>query len=170
MVADTKLSLRGLVDTIKNMATEARIKQIASSRKGQEPDFSNKVAKVKKENMGLFPIHLDELGLVMEEELDKNCIIVHEYQQSSQHFWNLGPGENEKMLVSIKGICLGCGVGATIGGKIGAPYRQVVSSIGDGSLMYSTSGFWTMARYEIPVLTIVSNTHSFFCAHKLCRL
>jgi len=27
--------------------------------------------------------------------------------------------------------------------------------------MYSASGFWTMARYEIPVLTIVSNNRSY---------
>jgi thiamine pyrophosphate-dependent acetolactate synthase large subunit-like protein len=30
----------------------------------------------------------------------------------------------------------------------------------------SASGFWTMARYEIPVLTIVSNNHSYDSLHK----
>lgn len=34
-------------------------------------------------------------------------------------------------------------------------------NIGDGSTMDSASGFWTMARYEIPVLTIVPNNHSY---------
>ncbi|MBT6278298.1 MAG: hypothetical protein HOI95_29705, partial [Chromatiales bacterium] len=33
----------------------------------------------------------------------------------------------------------------------------VVLSIGDGSVMYSSSGFWTMARYSLPILTVVWN-------------
>jgi thiamine pyrophosphate-dependent acetolactate synthase large subunit-like protein len=119
------------------------------------------VAKVKSENMGRSPIHPDELALAMDEELDENCILVHEYQQSSQQFFTIGPGEHEKKWVSNKGVCLGWGVGAAIGAKIAAPDRQVVLNIGDGSVMYSAAGFWTMARYEVPVLTIVSNNHSY---------
>ena len=41
------------------------------------------------------------------------------------------------------------------------PDRQVVLNIGDGSVMYSASGFWTMARYSIPVLTIVWNNRNY---------
>jgi benzoylformate decarboxylase len=37
----------------------------------------------------------------------------------------------------------------------------VVLSVGDGSAMYAAAGFWSMARYEIPVLTIVSNNHNY---------
>jgi benzoylformate decarboxylase len=161
MVANTKLTLRGLIDTIKGMATETRIKQIAAGRKGEEPDFGTRTARVKRENLGRSPTHPDELGLAMEEELDKHCIIVHEFQQSSHQFFSFGPDDHEKMLISNKGACLGWGVGAAIGAKIGAPDRQVVLSIGDGSLMYSAAGFWTMARYQIPVLTIVSNNHNY---------
>jgi len=166
MVANTKLALRGLIDSIKSMASEARIKEIAASRKGQEPDFGKKAAMIKKENMGLSPIHPDELAFVMDRELDKNCILVHEYQQSSLQFFSFGAGENEKMLVSNKGVCLGWGIGAAIGAKIASPDRQVVLNIGDGSTMYSAPGFWTMARYQIPVLTIVSNNHSYDSVRK----
>ncbi len=161
MVANTKLALRGLIDTIKSMATESRIKQIAASRKGQEPNFRSKVARIKSENMGQSPIHPDEMALVVDEELDKNCILVHEYQQNSPEFFSVGPGEDEKKWVSNKGVCLGWGVGAAIGAKIAAPDRQVVLNIGEGSVMYSASGFWTMARYEIPILTVVSNNHCY---------
>lgn len=166
MVANTKLALRGLIDTIKCTATEARIKKIAASRRGQEPDAGNKAAKVNKENMGLSPIHPDELGLAMEEELDNNCILVEENLQSSKQFYNLGPRENDKMWIATKGIVLGWGVGAALGAKIAAPDHQVVLTIGDGSLMYAAAGFWTMARYEIPVLTIVSNNHCYETVRK----
>jgi len=161
MVANTKLALRGLIDTIKSMASESRIKQIAASRQGQEPNAGNKAATAKKENIGLSPIHPEELGLVLEEELDKDCIIVDENIRSIKKFYTLGPCENEKMFLQNRGWCLGWGVGAALGAKIAAPDRQVVLSIGDGSLMYSASGFWTMARYEIPVLVVVSNNHNY---------
>ena len=52
-------------------------------------------------------------------------------------------------------------MGAAIGAKIGEPNRQVVAHIGDGSVMYSAAGFWTMARYEVPVLTIVWNNRNY---------
>jgi len=166
MVANTKLALRGLIDSIKSMASEARIKQIAASRKGQEPDFGNKASKIKSEYVGLSPIHPDELAFVMDQELDKNCILVHEYQQSSLQFFSFGAGENEKMLVSNRGVCLGWGVGAALGAKIASPDRQVVLNIGDGSLMYSASGLWSMARYQIPVLMVVSNNHCYDSVRK----
>jgi len=45
--------------------------------------------------------------------------------------------------------------------KLGEPNRQVILSIGDGSVMYSAAGFWTMARYSIPVLTVVWNNYNY---------
>lgn len=161
MVANTKLALRGLIDAIKGMATEFLIRQIAAGRRDQASDAGSKAAKVDRGMMGLSPIHPQELGLAMEEELDKNCIIVDENVSSAKRFYTLGPRESEKMMIQTRGWCLGWGVGAALGAKIAAPNRQVVLSIGDGSVMYSASGFWTMARYEIPVLVVVSNNHSY---------
>ena len=126
----------------------------------------NKAAKLKRENVGLSPMHPDEVAAVMDEELDKNCILVHEYQQTSPLFLNLGPREDEKMLVSNRGLCLGWGVGAAIGAKIAAPDRQVVLDIGDGGAMFSAAGFWSMARHETPILTVVSNNHCYESVRK----
>ena len=52
-------------------------------------------------------------------------------------------------------------MGAATGAKLAAPDRQVVCHIGDGSVMYSASGFWTQARYEVPVLTVVTNNRNY---------
>jgi thiamine pyrophosphate-dependent acetolactate synthase large subunit-like protein len=65
------------------------------------------------------------------------------------------------MWLSNTGYSLGWGVGASTGAKLAAPDRQVVCSIGDGSVMYAASGFWTQARYGIPVLTVVWNNHNY---------
>ena len=60
------------------------------------------------------------------------------------------------------GGSLGFGVGAAIGAKIAVGRdRPVVLHLGDGALGYSASGFWTMARYNTAILTIVSNNESY---------
>ena len=103
------------------------------------------------------PIHPDELGWALEEELDKDAIVVSENLSGSNSFFRTGFREDEKMWLSTSGAGLGWGVGAATGAKLGQPDRQVVCSIGDGSVMYSASGFWTQARYGVPVLTVVCN-------------
>src|SRR5207244_13348496 len=60
------------------------------------------------------------------------------------------------------GGSLGFGVGAAIGAKIAAGRdKPVVLHLGDGALTYSAAGFWSMARYNTAVLTIVSNNESY---------
>ena len=39
--------------------------------------------------------------------------------------------------------------------------RPVVLHLGDGALTYSAAGFWTMARYNTAILTIVSNNETY---------
>ncbi|UCE53162.1 MAG: hypothetical protein JSV31_28550 [Desulfobacterales bacterium] len=65
------------------------------------------------------------------------------------------------MWVSNSGAGLGWGIGAAVGAKLANPNRQVVCNIGDGSVMYSAAGFWTQARYEVPVLTVVFNNRNY---------
>ena len=96
----------------------------------------------------------------MAEQLPKNSVIVSENPTARaallpfgyENMWRLGPS----------GGSLGWGVGGAIGAKIGVgDERPVILSIGDGSLTYSAAGFWSMARYNAAVLTIVSNNESY---------
>jgi thiamine pyrophosphate-dependent acetolactate synthase large subunit-like protein len=60
------------------------------------------------------------------------------------------------------GGSLGFGVGASIGAKIAAGREQpVMLHLGDGALTYSAAGFWTMARYNTAVLTVISNNETY---------
>ena len=53
-------------------------------------------------------------------------------------------------------------MGASVGAKIAVGReRPVVLHLGDGALGYSAAGFWTMARYNTAVLTVVSNNESY---------
>lgn len=153
IVANVKLALRALIDSVKSMATEERIAKIVSSRTAPGP----KPRKINEDRVGMSPIHPDELGWAMEQELDKDAVIVSENLSGSNNMLSTGPREDDKMWVSTSGAGLGWGVGAATGAKLGLPDRQVVCNIGDGSVMYSASGFWTQARYGVPVLTVVCN-------------
>jgi hypothetical protein len=101
------------------------------------------------------------LGDAMARCLAPNTLLVSENFNASDHLMPFGYGEDQWRMVRTCGGSLGYGLGAAIGAQLGAPQRPVVLSIGDGSVMYSASGFWTMARYHLPILTIVWNNQQY---------
>jgi benzoylformate decarboxylase len=112
-------------------------------------------------NAGHSPMHPAEIGHVMARVLDKDAIVVAENLTARHEALPFGYREDEMMWVANTGNGLGWGIGAATGAKLAAPDRQVVCSIGDGSVMYSASGFWSQARYGIPVLTVVWNNKNY---------
>lgn len=110
-----------------------------------------------KERAGENPIHPDYLGHMMGETLAENTVLVSENFRAADHLMPFGYGDNEWDLVRTYGGSLGYGLGGAVGAQMGAPDRPVTLSIGDGSVMYGPSGFWTMARYNLPILTVVYN-------------
>lgn len=162
MIANPKLALRSIIEAVKSLAAKARIKKIADGR----PKFTWWVDQVKRRKKDMTPMHPDELGWALEQMLDKDAIIVSENITGSNHFFSTGHREDEKMWVSNTSSGLGWGVGAATGAKLGQPDRQVVCNIGDGSVMYSAAGFWTQARYSVPVLTVVCNNRNYQTVRK----
>ena len=77
--------------------------------------------------------------------------------RAADHLMPFGFDKGQWRLIRTYGGSLGYGIGAAIGAQLGAPDRPVVCSLGDGAVMYGSSGFWTMARYSLPILTIVWN-------------
>ena len=106
---------------------------------------------------GASPIHPNYLGQRMGECLAPNTMIVSENFRAADHLMPFGFGDNDWRYVRTYGGSLGYGVGSAVGAQLATPGRPVVLSIGDGSVMYSSSGFWTMARYGLPILTVVWN-------------
>jgi thiamine pyrophosphate-dependent acetolactate synthase large subunit-like protein len=170
VVGNVKETLGDLIDHIKGSLTKGRITSMKDSRlpevkaytKSLRSDFSRRA----KLNFNKSPIHPDRLGYEMSRLLDKDAIIVSENFGGSYGFFNFGLRNNETMWMFNTGYSLGWGVGAAMGAKLGEPDRQVVLSIGDGSVMYSASGFWTQARYGIPVLTVVWNNKNYQTVRK----
>ncbi|MCU1385119.1 MAG: hypothetical protein JWL71_3816 [Acidobacteria bacterium] len=161
VVGDVKTTFQDLADAISGMVTASRLQKIRDQRMATvKPYAAHLLAEVQdsaKKNFNLRPIHPDRVGWEIEQEADKDAIIVAENLTGSNGLFRLGYRPDEKFWLSNAGDSLGWGVGAAIGAKLGAPDRQVILSIGDGALMYSAPGFWTMVRYGVPILTVVWN-------------
>jgi len=165
VVGNTREILSDLIDCLKGMLTQERINSLKASRFGEIKAYTERLYAESLEkgklNFKKSPIHPDRLGYEMSRLLDKDTVLVSENFGGSYQFFNFGLRENETMWMFNTGYSLGWGVGAAMGAKLGRPERQVVLSIGDGSVMYSASGFWTQARYGIPVLTVVWNNRNY---------
>jgi len=107
------------------------------------------------------PIHPLYLGDAMGRNLAANTLLVSENFRGYDHLMPFGYGDDDWQLVRTAGGSLGYGLGGAIGAQLGDPDRPVVLSIGDGGVMYGPSGFWTMARYSLPILTVVWNNMNY---------
>jgi benzoylformate decarboxylase len=165
VVGDVKEALKDLGAAVDSLLTKQRQGNLSAGRfeqyRAAASDARAQARSAAAKNTGQKPIHPDELGSVMARTLDADAIVVSENLTGRYDAFNFGFRENEQMYVSNSGLGLGWGIGAATGAKLAAPDRQVVCSIGDGSVMYSASGFWTQARYGIPVLTVVWNNHNY---------
>ena len=165
VVGDVNESLRDLSSAIDGMVTKQRLKAMAEPRSEKVRAFTKAQRKraetAARKNFGKSVIHADELGAVMARTIDRDAIVVSENLTAKRDFFNYGYREDEQMWIDNTGHSLGWGIGAATGAKLAAPDRQVVCTIGDGSVMYSASGFWTQRRYSVPVLTVISNNHNY---------
>jgi benzoylformate decarboxylase len=55
----------------------------------------------------------------------------------------------------------GYGMGAPLGAKLAAPDKPVVGLVGDGSVYYADSAFWSAAHHRIPVLYVIPNNGTY---------
>ncbi len=168
VVGDVKQTVKDLADAVGALATIDRLAKIRQDRLAAvTPAIASAAAERLARARKVFeqsPIHPDRLGYELEQGLDRNAIVVTENipgLAGKNDFLRFGHRPDDKLGIATAGSSLGWGPGAALGIKLGAPDRQVVLSIGDGSVMYSASGFWSFARYQVPVLTIVWNNRNY---------
>src|SRR5262249_49969793 len=165
LVSDVKEALHDLRAALEASVPKERLASLATARSEEVRAITSAMrAKAEAEarkNFGKKPIQPEELGAVMARTIDRDAIVVTENLTGKYEAFPFGFRENEPMRVGNTGASLGWGIGASIGAKLAAPDRQVVCSIGGGSVMYSASGFWTQARFGVPVLTVVWNNYNY---------
>lgn len=165
IVADVEVALAELIDAVESLATSERLDKIRSRRlpvvTAAAAERNARIVDDARKNFDNATIHPDRLDYELNQAIHPNAIVASENLTGKENFMKFGYRDDEKMHLGSNGTSLGRGIGNAIGAQIASPERQVVLSIGDGSTMYSASGFWTMARYEIPVLTIVWNNRNY---------
>lgn len=165
LVSDVKEGLTDLLAAVESLLTKETMASRAEPRSAQlKARSAARLAKMEeaaRANFGQHPIHPDELGAVMAKMIDPDAIVVSENLTGKYDAFRFGFRPGEPTWMANSGYSLGWSIGASTGVKLAAPDRQVVCSVGDGSTMYSSSGFWTQARYGIPVITVVWNNHNY---------
>jgi acetolactate synthase-1/2/3 large subunit len=61
----------------------------------------------------------------------------------------------------LTGGAIGQGLPVAVGAAVAARDRRVVALESDGSALYTIQSWWTMAREDLDVTTIVLNNHSY---------
>ena len=174
IVADVKETAADLLVAVEAVATTARLEGIRRGRwaaaRAYTAALQARRAQIIQAGWDDRPSSWERVGAELNRLLDKDAIIVPEV--SIDHRWDLaentalaqfafGPGEKRR-IGRTTGTALGWGVGAAIGVKLAQPDRQVVAFQGDGGFMFGQAeALWTMARYDIPVMTIIFNNRSY---------
>jgi len=101
---------------------------------------------------------LKRLGEVMPDD----AIIIEELLSSGMNVVrSLLPATRPDSWFGMRGGGIGVALPQAAAMKLANPARPVVALSGDGSLMYSAAALWTLAHYELPVVTIVFNNASY---------
>lgn len=160
------LSAAALVEAVRSMTTPAQRKALSDERRGILSKHTAAVQKARIEagrNSEGSPVPWPRLMYELRQQMEKDAIVVEELgtEHKTLSFFPFGDGEMTK-IGRTEGRALGWGVGASAGVKLAQPDRQVVSLQGDGGFLFGqTDSLWTMSRYDIPVMTVITNNRSY---------
>jgi len=166
ITAGMKETITALLDTIKASATADQLKAMSAPRLEKAlKDFESSKARQRKRvesDWNSSPILPERLCYEMDKLLEDNAIIVVETGgRDPQNWMDFAPGKKE-IIGPTTGYALGWGIGAGLGVKMAQPDRQVVTMVGDGAMLFGQiEALWTASRYEIPVIIVVFNNHSY---------
>jgi acetolactate synthase I/II/III large subunit len=166
IVADLRLAIADLIEAIRSMASEARIKEIAAERFARTAAYTKEMrafrAQIVKENADRSPVSLERIGLELEAALDKDACFVGDIDSGRLMETAMSFGGDGKQYFGTGPNVLGWGMAAAFGVKLARPNQPVVAAVGDGSFLFSgAQPLWTQARYRAPIINIVLNNKSY---------
>lgn len=164
VVADPKLTLAALNESLKNTMTSAqkdaaakRVSEIGIQKENAIKSALESHAKIR-DNVPMKP------GRFMEElsrRVDDDVIIFDEALTSSPELNLYMPPKKPGHFFQTRGGSLGVGVPGAIGLKLALPDRTVLGFSGDGGSMYTIQSLWTAAKYNIGVKFVICNNRSY---------
>ena len=167
IVADVKETARALIEAVQAVATPARLARIRADRgpalieaaAGRRAALTAGAESVWDQS----PVSWPRLLLTLNQMIDEDAFVVTEVGTEDWVLRAFPFADGKKTRIGrTAGRALGWGVGASIGVQLANPNRQVLSLQGDGGFLFGQSdAMWTMSRYDVPVITVIANNHSY---------
>ncbi|MDP7418628.1 MAG: thiamine pyrophosphate-binding protein, partial [Gammaproteobacteria bacterium] len=166
IAAGIRETTNALIDAVSGMTTKSRRKKLAAERLAAVKKGGAAAAERRRRRAARgwdgAPMYAERLCYELDRWLEPDAAVVVETgDRSPQHWIDFGPGRRT-LIGPTTGFALGWGVGAALGAKIALPDTEVVALVGDGALLFGQlESLWTASRYDIPVVVIVFNNHSY---------
>jgi acetolactate synthase-1/2/3 large subunit len=131
---------------------EARRARLVSRSAELQAQWRNEAESARRGNKNT----LAWLNHCLRDVVDRDTIVINEYSFRQEYCALETPG-------SLFGVSnaggLGWGFGASLGAKLAAPHRQVVSLLGDGAYMFANpvACHYMAQMQSLPVLTVIFN-------------
>jgi benzoylformate decarboxylase len=173
IVADAKSALSSLVkicpDYLSKSNEDRQAERRECLRKAKEEAKAEMEARVR-EGWDASPINAARLVREMDKLLGHDVLIVNESPTTKDILMsNFTFTPPRSYFSNSSGGYLGWGLGAAIGAQLATPKRRVVACLGDGSTMFGIQGFWTLAKYRVPLLVIVFNNRAYMAVKNQFR-
>ncbi len=160
------ITAKALVESIQSLASQRQLEERTAERRRACAAHTAAVRQARLEagrkSKGS-PVPWPRLMYELRRQMEEDAIVVEELgtEHKTLSFFPFADDAMTK-IGRTEGRALGWGVGASAGVKLAQPNRQVVSLQGDGGFLFGqTDSLWTMSRYDIPVMTVVTNNHSY---------
>jgi benzoylformate decarboxylase len=171
IIADAKSALRSLLEIYPRLVAPAgskteRLECIGKAKEQVRAELEYRV----NQGWDATPINAARLARTMDRLVEKDALIVNESPTSKDILmanFSFSPGRS--YFSNSSGGFLGWGLGAAIGAKLASPKRRVVACLGDGSCMFGIQGLWTLAKYRVPLVTIVFNNRAYMAVKNQFR-
>ena len=158
---DTYLALKSLVKELSGPSkiSGRTIEERRSRLKGRHDRLFDGMYSSAENGSGSIPLDQDYVSSRINRIIDKDTVIVNEY--NNQMIWQMNHRPGCYFGVSHAGY-LGWGVGAALGIKMAEPEKTVITTVGDGSYMFAVPSacHFVSKAYNLPILVIVYNNQS----------
>ena len=167
LVGDQRQIVMSLLEAVRSLASPQEIERRAVDRRAACTAYTTRIHEAREiaaRRSGGGPIPWQRMMIEFADQLEDDAVIVEEVGTEMKALSYFKYREDGGMLKigRTEGRALGWGVGASAGVKLALPNRQVVSFQGDGGFMFGqTDSLWTLSKYDIPVLTVVSNNRTY---------
>jgi len=107
------------------------------------------------------PLTPGAVGLIVAGMLPEHSVVSVEGGTCGYPFFTASSRAARHTTLTNTGGAIGQGLPAAVGAAIAAPGRKVIALQSDGSAQYTIQSLWTMAREQLPVVTLIASNRAY---------